>query len=120
MKFAKAGFYFVRRPKYSDSVRCFMCDVELSHWRPGQSPFARHTKESPTCAWKWLNYPDANAKPLVVNKKDSATEPRGPTMRTARLASFGNHNFWPPNKSMLNKRKYPSGAKVKMNFIFQT
>ncbi|KAI7888956.1 uncharacterized protein EV154DRAFT_293210 [Mucor mucedo] len=117
--FAKAGFYFVRRPKYPDSLRCFMCDIELSNWRPGQSPFSRHTQESPTCALQWLNYPDLNRKLLAVNKKDPATDPRGATMRTARLATFINHNFWPPNKDMLPKKKYPSGNKLAdAGFIF--
>jgi hypothetical protein len=90
-----------------------LCDVELSHWKSGQSPFSRHSKESPNCALSLLNFPDANNKPLTVNHRDQKAQPRGPAMRAARIATFNHHNFWPPNKGMLSKtRRYPAASKV--------
>ncbi|GAA5808285.1 hypothetical protein MFLAVUS_001675 [Mucor flavus] len=106
--FAKAGFYFVRRPKASDSVRCFICDIELSHWRPNQSPFVRHGNESPHCAWKRLNFPDAHKKPLSDPSK-AYDRPRSIGMRSVRLATFNCHNYWPPKKGTT---KYPTAAKL--------
>ncbi|KAF1801432.1 hypothetical protein FB192DRAFT_1269677, partial [Mucor lusitanicus] len=95
---AKAGFYFMRRPRTVDSVRCFMCDIDLGHWKPGQSPYARHATESPTCPWVLLNYPDAAAstnKALTVNERDPTTQPRHKVMKSARLATFNHHHYWP-------------------------
>ncbi|KAI9260041.1 hypothetical protein EDC94DRAFT_146746 [Helicostylum pulchrum] len=106
--FAKAGFYFVRRPKASDSVRCFLCDVELSHWKPNQSPFVRHGHESPHCGWKRLNFPDARKKPLSDPTK-AMDSPRSVVMRSARIDTFNCHNYWPPKKGTA---KYPPAAKV--------
>ncbi|KAL0137251.1 hypothetical protein V8B55DRAFT_1526727 [Mucor lusitanicus] len=105
--FAKAGFYFMRRPRTVDSVRCFMCDIDLGHWKPGQSPYARHATESPTCPWVLLNYPDAAAstnKALTVNERDPTTQPRHKVMKSARLATFNHHHYWPPNKSLKSRR----------------
>ncbi|KAI8083658.1 hypothetical protein BDF21DRAFT_416395 [Thamnidium elegans] len=67
--FSKAGFYFVPRPKAPGSGRCFICDIELSHWKPNQSPFIRHGVESPHCPWNCLNYPDTHKRPLSDPKK---------------------------------------------------
>ncbi|GAN08143.1 hypothetical protein MAM1_0191c07650 [Mucor ambiguus] len=105
--FAKAGFYFMRRPRTVDSVRCFMCDIDLGHWKPGQSPYTRHAAESPTCPWALLNFPDAATsanKALIVNEKDPTTQPRHKVMRLARLATFNHHHYWPPNKSLKSRR----------------
>ncbi|KAL7316757.1 hypothetical protein PS15m_003207 [Mucor circinelloides] len=104
--FAKAGFYFMRRPKAVDSVRCFMCDIDLSHWKPGQSPYARHSAESPTCPWALLNFPDASSahRSLTVNEKDPTTQPQHKIMRAARLATYNHHHYWPPKKSLKSRR----------------
>ncbi|KAG2230231.1 hypothetical protein INT48_006233 [Thamnidium elegans] len=106
--FAKAGFYFIRRPKALDSVRCFICDIELSNWKPNQSPFVRHGNESPRCAWKRLNFPDAHKRPLSDPSK-AYDRPRSISMRSARLATFNCHNYWPPKKGTT---KYPTAAKL--------
>ncbi|KAI8083779.1 hypothetical protein BDF21DRAFT_416607 [Thamnidium elegans] len=105
--FAKAGFYFVRRPKASDTVCCFLCDIEISHWRPNQSPLVRHGIESPQCAWKRLNFPDVSSS--VTRKIKSVGLPRSAEMRKARLATFNNHRYWPPKKGSSN---YPTGTKL--------
>ncbi|KAL9557990.1 hypothetical protein MBANPS3_001137 [Mucor bainieri] len=107
--FAKAGFYFMRRPRAVDSVRCFMCDIDLCHWRPGQSPYTRHAAESSTCPWVLLNFPDAatasnSNRALTVNEKDPTTQPQHKIMRAARLATFNHHHYWPPNKSLKSRR----------------
>lgn len=113
-QFAKAGFYFVRRPKAPDSVRCFVCDIEVSHWRPNQSPFVRHGLESPHCAWKLLNFPDAHKVSLNTDYKNNGG-PRSSAMRAARLATFNNHNYWPPKKGVSN---YATAAKVSIFLFF--
>lgn len=111
--YAKAGFYFVRRPKTPDSIRCFLCDKDIGNWKGSQSPFSRHAKESPNCPWNVLNFPDANNKTLLVKQKDPSSQPRGSVMRAARLATFNNHNYWPPNKGLLSKsKKYPAASKL--------
>ncbi|KAK4521230.1 white collar 2 type of transcription factor [Mucor velutinosus] len=105
--FAKAGFYFMRRPRTVDSVRCFMCDIDLGHWKAGQSPYTRHATESPACPWALLNFPDAAAssnRALTVNEKDPTTQPQHKVMRSARLATFNHHHYWPPNKSLKSRR----------------
>ncbi|CEP15406.1 hypothetical protein [Parasitella parasitica] len=117
-KFAKAGFYFVRRPKATDSVRCFMCDVEMSHWKQGQSPFARHSAESPQCPWTLLNFPDTPNRKLTVDEKDPATQPQHKSMRSARLATFNHHHYWPPNKSVKTKRFQAASKLADAGFYF--
>ncbi|GAA5800769.1 hypothetical protein HPULCUR_006207 [Helicostylum pulchrum] len=102
--FAQAGFYYIGRPN-ADSVRCFICDIELSDWKPNQSPFVRHGNESPHCAWKHLNFPDAQERPLP----DPTDSPRSIKMRSARLSTFRCHRYWPPKNGVT---KYPSELKV--------
>lgn len=105
----------MRRPRTVDSVRCFMCDIDLGHWRPGQSPYTRHATESPTCPWALLNFPDAAAsanRALQVNEKDPTTQPQHKIMRSARLATFNHHHYWPPNKSLKSSRRFQVASKV--------
>ncbi|KAI9472062.1 MAG: hypothetical protein EXX96DRAFT_582749 [Benjaminiella poitrasii] len=89
--FAKAGFYYITRPKLPDTVRCFMCDIELSHWKQNQSPFIRHARESPHCAWVILNFPDDTTRRLPDLTSSKVHE--------ALVATFDSHNYWPPIKS---------------------
>ncbi|KAI8047159.1 uncharacterized protein B0P05DRAFT_566727 [Gilbertella persicaria] len=104
--FAKAGFYHVRRQRAAaDSVRCFMCDIELSQWTSGRSPYARHAKESPSCPWTILHYPDTpgSNKELQPHTK----------VDHARLETFQRHHYWPPPKGRHGRsRKYPSAIKL--------
>ncbi|KAI8382338.1 hypothetical protein BD560DRAFT_323117, partial [Blakeslea trispora] len=101
---AKAGFYHVRRPKVTDSVRCFLCDLELNHWTKARSPYLRHTKESPHCPWVLLNFPDS----LDSAEQKDPQAPESPIMQKARLLTFQHHNYWPPNKGRQTRaRKYP-------------
>lgn len=102
----------MRRPKAADSVRCFMCDIELSHWKQGQSPFSRHSAESPQCPWSLLNFPDASNRSLTVDEKNPITQPQHRVMRAARLATFNHHHYWPPNKSV-KSRRFQAASKVK-------
>ncbi|GAA5802736.1 hypothetical protein HPULCUR_008210 [Helicostylum pulchrum] len=106
--FAKAGFYFVGKPNARDSVRCFLCDIELSNWQPNQSPFVRHGNESPRCAWTRLKFPDAHKRALYDPSK-AFVSPRSIRMRSARLATFNCNKYWPPKKDVT---KYPSAAKL--------
>ncbi|KAI9272233.1 hypothetical protein EDC94DRAFT_644929 [Helicostylum pulchrum] len=105
--FAEAGFYFVRRPKAPDTVCCFLCNIEISHWRPSQSPLIRHGFESPQCAWKRLNFPDVPSS--VSRRIKSVCLPRSAEMRNARLATFNSHRYWPPKKGSFD---YPSSIKL--------
>ncbi|KAI9244863.1 hypothetical protein EDC94DRAFT_434765 [Helicostylum pulchrum] len=106
--FAKAGFYFVGKPNARDSVRRFLCDIELSNWQPNQSPFVRHGNESPRCAWTRLNFPDAH-KGALSDPSKAFDSPRSIRMRSARLATFNCNKYWPPKKDVT---KYPSAAKL--------
>ncbi|KAI9260096.1 hypothetical protein EDC94DRAFT_649217 [Helicostylum pulchrum] len=106
--FAKAGFYFVGKPNARDSVRCFLCDIELSIWKPKQSPFLRHGNESPHCAWTRLNFPDTRKRPLSGPIKAFDT-PRSIRMRSARLATFNCNKYWTPKRG---DAKYPSATKL--------
>ncbi|KAG1345483.1 hypothetical protein G6F62_004138 [Rhizopus arrhizus] len=103
--FARAGLYFARRPKLEDSLRCFLCDIELSHWKQGQSPFTRHAHEAPHCPWVVLDFPDNPSHDLDV---DHATS-KGTRMRNARLATFTKHKYWPPK---IKSKKWPLASKV--------
>jgi hypothetical protein len=50
---AKAGFYYDPIPSVdgsdSDRVACYLCNVVLSNWRPGQEPIHRHRQEFVEC-----------------------------------------------------------------------
>ncbi|KAI7898934.1 uncharacterized protein BX663DRAFT_229044 [Cokeromyces recurvatus] len=106
--FAKAGFYFLTRPKLPDTTRCFLCDIELSHWKQGQSPYIRHATESPSCPWVILNFPDDPTKRSTIK-----LQPQHPKMRAARLATFNSHNFWPPVKrDVAGRRKFLASTKL--------
>ncbi|KAI8979753.1 hypothetical protein BDF20DRAFT_529716 [Mycotypha africana] len=101
---AKAGFYFMHK---SDHVRCFLCDIELSEWKQGQSPYTRHINESPSCPLVLLQFPERSSR-LIKNK--AIAQPFDLTRRNARLATFNYHKYWPPHQR--RKRSYPSVTKL--------
>ncbi|KAI8376640.1 hypothetical protein EDC96DRAFT_495295 [Choanephora cucurbitarum] len=106
--FAKAGFYHVRRPRIADSVRCFLCDLEVSQWTKARSPYLRHTKESPQCPWVLLNFPDTSNSTEMEHQTLNS-----PSMQKARLLTFQHHNYWPPHKGKQTRaKKYPAAYKV--------
>jgi hypothetical protein len=41
-----AGLYFTL---YTDLVCCPFCNIVLGGWKPGDEPFERHTRLSPSC-----------------------------------------------------------------------
>ncbi|EGI63470.1 PREDICTED: baculoviral IAP repeat-containing protein 7-B-like [Acromyrmex echinatior] len=41
-----AGFYYTGE---SDKVKCFMCEIELIKWKPGDNPIVRHKLNSKRC-----------------------------------------------------------------------
>jgi hypothetical protein len=45
---ASAGLYFTQ---YTDLVCCPFCNIVLGGWRPGDEPFERHTRLSPSCSF---------------------------------------------------------------------
>ena len=49
---AEAGFYFSPSSDHRDSVKCFMCEKELSDWEKDDDPFKIHLEKARgTCAW---------------------------------------------------------------------
>lgn len=90
----------------TDTLKCFLCKVELSQWKQGQSPFTRHAYESPDCPWVVLDFPDNPSHDLDVDQ----TTAKGTRMRSMRLATFTRHNYWPPKKKV--QKALPSATKV--------
>ncbi len=43
-----AGFNYTHR---GDTVRCAICELEVSHWTCDMDPFAVHAERSPRCAF---------------------------------------------------------------------
>ncbi|GAA5810306.1 hypothetical protein MFLAVUS_003727 [Mucor flavus] len=107
--FAKAGFYLVHNPNSPDTVRCFICNIELNHWQPMVSPYIRHDIESPNCAWKRLSHPDAHKRPSLSDPSKACDHPRSAKMHSARLATFNCQKYWPPQR---DTAKYPSAVKL--------
>ncbi|GAA5795899.1 hypothetical protein HPULCUR_001263 [Helicostylum pulchrum] len=66
------------------------------------------SNESPHCAWKQLNFPDAHERPLSDPIK-AFDRPRSIGMHCARLATFNSHKYWPPKKGTT---RYPIAAKL--------
>ncbi|CEJ00286.1 hypothetical protein RMCBS344292_14347 [Rhizopus microsporus] len=90
----------------TDTLKCFLCKVELSQWKQGQSPFTRHAYESPDCPWVVLDFPDNPSHDLDVDQ----TTAKGTRMRSMRLATFTRHNYWPPKKKA--QKALPSATKI--------
>ncbi|KAI8367541.1 uncharacterized protein BYT42DRAFT_586646 [Radiomyces spectabilis] len=102
---AKAGFYFV--PEITkDTVRCFLCDIELDDWKRGDTPTARHAHASPTCAWVLLNFPD-DFDVLPIHPDNPDTFPKSRTMHKARLHTFTVHKYWPPKLTKKYRKQWP-------------
>ncbi|KAI9032538.1 hypothetical protein CLU79DRAFT_726817 [Phycomyces nitens] len=112
--FASAGFYYPQKPKTVDSVRCFLCKIDLDQWDQNSSPRERHSLSSPLCPWVLLGFPQST-KSLKVNPRDSNSWPRSETMRRARQKTFSKDNNWPPQStrtSDLNRRQFPTPSKL--------
>lgn len=45
-EFAAAGFFFI---VINNTIKCYMCEIEIYNWRDGFSPIEIHQKRSPTC-----------------------------------------------------------------------
>jgi len=46
LDFAEAGLYYTGE---SDIVKCFLCNVSMGGWEPGDSPSGEHKRINPTC-----------------------------------------------------------------------
>lgn len=55
---AAAGFYFTKR---GDTVRCFVCNVELSSWEKNDDPMTEHKRFNGNCKFV-LHKPCGNVK----------------------------------------------------------
>uniref|UniRef100_A0A8C4S8X1 RING-type E3 ubiquitin transferase n=1 Tax=Erpetoichthys calabaricus TaxID=27687 RepID=A0A8C4S8X1_ERPCA len=45
---ARAGFYYTG---IGDKVQCFLCNITLENWQPGDCPAERHRRQSPSCTF---------------------------------------------------------------------
>lgn len=106
IQLALCGFYLVRNGRTPDTVRCFLCNVELSSWSKSSDAKKRHAKASPSCAWVVLQYPDGSHSLEITDD----TLPRSQEMRTARLWTFSKNAYWPP--ASYNKNQLPAQSKV--------
>ncbi|KAI8065310.1 hypothetical protein BC940DRAFT_86907 [Gongronella butleri] len=116
-EFVNAGFFFAPTANAKDRVQCYMCDIVLDDWRPGQSPMSRHSFESKTCPLTVLNYP-GHLTPVRMDDHDHNTHPESDVMFAARLATFEKGGAWPPKER--GKKVNPTAKELaEAGFVFE-
>ncbi|KAF9466172.1 inhibitor of apoptosis repeat-containing protein [Collybia nuda] len=93
---AEAGFYF--NPSYEDrdSVTCFYCEKQLSHWEVEDDPFDIHWEKcKTTCCWAIVRCGlrgDMDGRGFISS--DKSRLPTSKNMEQARFGTFQVGNGW--------------------------
>ncbi|XP_039600264.1 baculoviral IAP repeat-containing protein 2 isoform X1 [Polypterus senegalus] len=95
---ARAGFYYTG---IGDKVQCFLCNITLENWQPGDCPAERHRRQSPSCTFiqgipssaSLLSSSHSAFSPPVQSLSALQTSTSPPSIQIEDELSYFSHTF---------------------------
>ena len=99
---AAAGLYLVELP---DVVRCYVCDVELRDWAPGETAMGKHERRNPHCPFVRQRQLVEPTSKCSISIDTSSLSNAGPCEQQ-RLKPLYEGSLFPPEQQQPRRRSH--------------